>query len=133
VQGQYKYDYAVVRIVPKVERGEFINAGIILSCPEVNFLEARIELDEHRLKIIDSAPDIEVIKEHLAVIPLICKGGENAGPIGSLILRERFHWLTSPRSTVIQTSPVHSGYCVSPETALEKLMDKMVRMHAAGK
>lgn len=132
MQDQYKYDYVAVRVVPKVERGEFINAGIILSCPEVNFLEARIELDEHRLRIIDPSPDIEIIKKHLAVIPLICKGGNDAGPIGGLILRERFHWLTSPRSTVIQTSPVHAGYCSSPETALEKLMDKMVRLPGTG-
>jgi hypothetical protein len=128
VHDHYKYDYVTIRVSPKVERGEFINAGVIVSCPELNFLEARIELDEQRLRVIDPSPDLETIKKHLEVIPLICKGGEDAGPIGMLILRERFHWLTSPRSTVIQTSPVHSGYCKDPAAALENLMNSMVRL-----
>jgi hypothetical protein len=128
VQERYKYDYVVIRVTPKVDRGEFINVGVIVSCPEVNFLEARIELDEQRLKVIDPSPDLETIKKHLEIIPLICKGGDDAGPIGKLILRERFHWLTSPRSTVIQTSPVHAGYCKDPAAVLENLMNSMVRL-----
>lgn len=128
MQDRYKYDYVIIRVTPKVERGEFINAGVIVSCPQLNFLEAKIELDEQRLKVIDPSPDLDTIKKHLEVIPLICKGGEGAGPIGRLILRERFHWLTSPRSTVIQTSPVHAGYTKDPAAALEKLMNSMVRI-----
>ena len=124
------YDYAVVRIVPRVEREEFVNVGVILSCPERKFLEARIELDEARIKVLDPAVDLDSIKAHLATIPAICAGGEAAGPIGRLSQRERFHWLVAPRSTIIQTSPAHSGCCEDPSDALEHLVRKMVRRSA---
>ena len=121
------YDYAIIRVVPKVEREEFVNVGVIVSCPARKFLEARLELDEQRLLAIDSTLDIESIRLHLATIPAICIGGEQAGPIGQLSQRERFHWLVAPRSTIIQTSPVHSGYCKNPDVVLEHLLDTMVR------
>lgn len=126
----YTYDYAIIRVVPKVEREEFINAGAIVSCPAREFLEARIELDEQRLAALDSTLDVETIqtiRDHLAAIPAICVGGEQAGPIGQLSQRERFHWLVAPRSTIIQTSPVHTGYCKHPTAALEHLLDTVVR------
>jgi hypothetical protein len=124
------YDYAVIRVVPRVEREEFINAGVIVSCPARNFLEARIELDEPRLRALDATLDaeaIQTIRAHLASIPAICAGGAQAGPIGQLTQRERFHWLVAPRSTIIQTSPAHTGYCKDPTAALERLLDTMVR------
>ncbi|HET7497791.1 MAG TPA: DUF3037 domain-containing protein [Candidatus Eisenbacteria bacterium] len=121
------YDYAIVRVVPKVEREEFINAGAIVSCPASDFLEARIELDEGRLLALDPGADLATIRAHLATLPAICAGGPDAGPIGALSKRERFRWLTAPRSTVIQTSPVHTGACTDPAALLEHLLATMVR------
>jgi Protein of unknown function (DUF3037) len=127
VPDHYTYDYAIIRVVPRVEREEFINVGVIVSCPAKRFLEARIELDEQRLMAIDSTLDVESIRGHLAAIPAICAGGEQAGPIGLLSQRERFHWLIAPRSAIIQTSPAHTGCCRSPTAVLERLLDTMVR------
>ena len=121
------YDYAIVRVVPKVEREEFVNVGVIVSCPAKNFLEARIELDEQRLKALDATLDIESLRPHLASIIAICAGGAQAGPIGQLSQRERFHWLTAPRSTTIQTSPVHTGHTTNPASVLEHLLESAVR------
>jgi len=121
------YDYAIVRVVPRVERGEFVNAGVIVSCAAQGYLKARIELDEQRLLALDLNADVDAIKANLATIPIICAGGEGAGPIGRLTLRERFHWLVAPRSTSIQTSPVHMGRCADLDAAVEHLLDKMVR------
>ncbi len=121
------YDYAIVRVVPRVERGEFVNAGIIMSCDVERILKARIELDENALLALDANVDLQVVREALASIPLICAGGASAGPIGHLSERERFHWLVSPRSTIVQTSPVHTGQCDDPDAALEHLVRKMIR------
>jgi hypothetical protein len=127
VHDHCNYDYAIIRVVPKVEREEFINVGVIVSCPARKFLEARIELDEQRLLALDPTLDIESIRAHLAAIPAICASGAQAGPIGQMSQRERFHWLVAPRSTIIQTSPVHTGRCKNPEAVLEHLLDTMVR------
>jgi hypothetical protein len=121
------YDYAIVRVVQKVEREEFLNVGVIVSSPANGFLEARIELNERRLLAIDPTVDLETIRAHLATIPAICAGGPEAGPLGSLPQRERFHWLVASRSTVIQTSPAHTGTCENPATLLEHLLETMVR------
>jgi len=126
VPGKFRYDYAVVRVVPKVDREEFINAGVIVSCPELSFLEARINLNEERLLALDPSVDLELVRKHLAAIPTICRGGADAGSIGRLPQRQRFHWLVAPRSTVIQTSPVHTGRCGDPAAALEHLVATMV-------
>ena len=123
---KFRYDYAVVRVVPKVDREEFINAGVIVSCPELSFLEARIELDESRLLALDPNVDLDQIRKHLASIPTICRGGDDAGSIGQLPQRRRFEWLVAPRSTVIQTSPVHTGRCADPAAALDHLVATMV-------
>jgi hypothetical protein len=125
------YDYAVVRVVPRVERGEFLNAGIILSCDVERILQARIELDETALLAIDAQVDMELVTSVLATIPMICAGGAGAGDIGRMSARERFHWLVAPRSTIVQTSPVHTGQCTDPEAALEHLMRTMVRRSTA--
>ena len=121
------YDYAIVRVVPRVERGEFINAGVIVSCAAIGYLQARIELDEAKLLALDPGADVAGIRSGLAAIPIICAGGKAAGALGTLSTRERFHWLVAPRSTSIQTSPVHTGRCTSPERQLEHLMQQMVR------
>jgi hypothetical protein len=123
------YDYAIVRVVPRVERGEFINAGIILSCDIERILQASIELDEAALLALDAGVDLALVRSTLATIPAICAGGTDAGPIGKLSARERFHWLVSPKSTIVQTSPVHTGQCHDWAQALEHLMDKMIRRH----
>jgi hypothetical protein len=121
------YDYAIVRVVPRVEREEFINVGVIVSCPQQGFLEARIEVDESRLKALDPGIDIEATRAHLASIPAICTGGSQGGTIGKLSPRERFDWLVAPRSTIIQTSKVHTGRCSDPGSLLEHLLNTMVR------
>lgn len=131
MRGHYTYDYAIVRVVPKVDREEFVNVGVIVSCPERDFLEARIELDERRLAAIDPTLDLESARAHLASIPAICAGGEQAGPIGDLTPRQRFDWLIAPRSTIIQTSAAHTGTCADPAVALEHLLDTMVRSPGA--
>ena len=128
MQNLCTYDYAMIRVVPKVEREEFINVGVIVSCPAKRFLEARIELDERRLNALDATLDIESVRPHLESIVAICAGGEPAGPIGQLSQRERFHWLTAPRSTTIQTSPVHTGQTADPASVLEHLLNTAVRV-----
>ncbi len=120
------YDYAVLRVVPRVDRGEFVNAGIILSCDLQRYLAARIALDEAALLALDARADLEMIRAALAAVATICAGGPAAGPIGSLTARERFHWLVAPRSTVVQTSPVHTGRREDLEAALGHLMATMI-------
>jgi hypothetical protein len=127
VRAPCSYDYAIIRVVPRVEREEFINAGVIVSCPALEYLAARIELDEERLLALAPDIDIELVRENLACIPAICAG---CGPIGRLTPRERFHWLVAPRSTMIQTSPVHTGRSDDPARVLEQLLEKMVRRPA---
>lgn len=131
MRGHYNYDYAIVRVVPKVDREEFMNVGVIVSCPERDFLEARIELDEERLAALDPTLDLESTRAHLASIPAICAGGAPAGPIGDLTPRQRFDWLIAPRSTIIQTSAAHTGTCEDPAAALEHLLESMVRSPGA--
>jgi len=128
VPDHYTYDYAIIRVVPKVDREEFMNAGVIVSCPAKEFLEARIEINEQRLMALDPTLEVGLIRDHLASIPAVCAGGEDAGLIGQLSQRERFHWLTAPRSTIIQTSPVHTGRCSDPEAVLDHLLDTIVRL-----
>lgn len=123
----FTYDYAVVRVVPRVERGEFVNAGVIVSCAASNFLQAHIELDEARLLALDAHADLSGIRAALAALPLICAGGKAAGALGRLSPRERFHWLVAPRSSSLQTSAVHSGRCHDLDVELQRLAKRMVR------
>lgn len=124
---EHTYDYAIIRVVPRVDRGEQINVGVILSCEALDFLDARIEPDEGLLRAIDPSVDLEAVRANLAVIPAVCKGGPDAGPIGSLPSRGRFRWLVAPRSTIIQPSEVHTGKTSDPAACLEHLMDRIVR------
>jgi len=121
------YDYAIVRVVPRVEREEFINAGVILSCHRSGFLQAAIALDEARLLAMDPQVDIDAVRRHLSAIVAICAGDAGCGRIAQLPFRPRFHWLTARRSAIIQTSPVHTGRCTDAAAALDHIMDRMVR------
>lgn len=120
------YDYAVVRVVPSLERAEFLNAGIILFAKSHGFLAARVSLDERRLALLAPSPDVEVIRAHLDTVERICAGGPAAGPLGELSQSQRFHWLVAPRSTVIQVSAVHSGLCADPAAELDRLFERLV-------
>jgi hypothetical protein len=120
------YDYAVIRVVPDVARGEFLNAGVILFAKSHRALLSRVALDEDRLAALAADTDVATIRSHLESIERICEGGEAAGPHASLTASERFHWLTSPRSTVIQLSPVHSGLCNDPAAEADRLFERLV-------
>lgn len=120
------FDYAVVRVVPQVEREEFFNAGVIVFCPQRNFLDARMYLDDEKLKAFAPALQGDEILRRLEAIRKICAGDHSAGPIARLSQRARFHWLISPRSTLIQISPVHCGECEDPAPLLEKLFQEQV-------
>jgi hypothetical protein len=122
------YDYALIRIVPRVERGERMNVGVVLFCRTRAFLATRIALDEARLLAFFPAANIDGIREELRAIAKIAEGDAEAGPIAALAQAERFHWLVSPRSTIVQPSPVHSGLCDDPAAALEHLFQTMVRL-----
>lgn len=124
------FDYAIIRVVPRVEREEFINVGVILFCRPLCFLDVRIELDPQRLLALSSSVDLEMVQDQLDLISRMCAGGPEAGPIGELGQAERFHWLVAPRSTTIQISPVHPGLCADPQVALDDLFEKLVRVQA---
>ena len=128
VSERFVFDYAVVRVVPRVDRGEFVNAGVIVFSPTSGFLESRIELDRDRLMALDPSIDVPMVESYLEAIPKVCAGGGEAGSIGALPQRARFHWLVAPRSTIIQTSDVHSGVHADPRMALQSLFEKLVRM-----
>ncbi len=121
------FEYAIIRVVPLVERGEFINAGVVLMCRSRRFLDTRIELDRARLASLAPGADVNAIAEQLDYVARACQGGAGAGPIGELPLYERFRWITAPRSTIVQPSPVHSGLCNDPRATIERLLATMVR------
>jgi hypothetical protein len=121
------FDYAILRAVPRVERGECVNVGIVLFSREHGFLGLAVDVDESRLRALDPAVDIETIRRHLEALEAIARGDAAAGPLARLTPAERFYWLSAPRSTVIQVSPAHVGWCDDPERALRELMDALVR------
>jgi hypothetical protein len=127
VQEKQPFEYAVVRLVPCVDRGEFLNVGIVLYCAQHKFLRAEFDLNEPRLIALCPEADITEINEHLDAFARICEGGDEAGPIGKLPPGERFRWLTAPRSTIVQTSPVHTGLSSDAAETLDGLITKMVR------
>jgi hypothetical protein len=122
------YDYAVIRVVPRVEREEFVNVGVVVSCQATGLLEAGIELDPARVRALDPHIDLDTLRSHLEAIATICRGGPGSGPIGALPSRARFHWLTARRSSIIQMSPVHTGRSNEPASILDGLLDRMVRV-----
>jgi hypothetical protein len=121
------FDYATLRVVPCAERAEFVNAGVVMHCPEAAFLDCRVYLDEGRVRALWPELDLEVVREHLAAFTRVAAGDADAGPIAQLSRRERFHWLVAPRSTMIQVSPVHSGVCESPGAVMEELFRRLVK------
>jgi len=124
---RHSFDYAIIRVVPRVERGEQVNAGVILHCRTLDFLGVRIALDRARLLALAPDVDVEAVEAALAVLSRIAAGDATAGAIARLPTAERFHWLVAPRSTIVQTSPVHSGLCDDPALALDHLLQTMVR------
>jgi hypothetical protein len=121
------FQYAMVRVVPDVERGECLNAGVIVFCRPRRFLAARVALDETRLRALDPDVDLEAVRAHLSAVERIAAGDPSAGPIAALPASERFHWLVAPASTIIQPSPVHTGLTEDPEGELERLLRRLVR------
>ena len=124
--GPEVYDYAIVRVVPRVEREEFVNVGVILSCQRTGHLQAAMALDEQRLLALDPGVDLETVQRHLGAIVAICEGAAHGGPIAQLPMRARYHWLTAKRSSIIQTSPSHMGVCTYPGEALQRILQRMV-------
>jgi len=115
------FDYAILRVVPRVERQEFINAGVVAFCLEKKYLAARIHLEAARLTALWPEADVDLAREHLEAVRRICDGDPAAGPIAKLSQRERFHWIIAPRSTIIQPSPVHSGVCNETDALMDRL------------
>ncbi len=120
------FEYAVIRIVPRVEREEFINVGVILFCPRQRFLQARIAMDEQRILAVCPHANLELIRESLDSLKRISEGANDAGPIALLELPARFRWLTAVRSTIVQTSRPHPGLCEQAEKSLEELFVQLV-------
>jgi hypothetical protein len=127
VRDKHLFEYAVVRVIPRVDREEFLNVGVILYCPAQDFLQTAFELNQERLRAFAGDLKVSEIEEHLIAFEQICAGGATAGAIGKLPLGERFRWLTAPRSTVVQTSPVHTGLCLNASETLARLLTKLVR------
>lgn len=126
MQENHLFEYAVIRVVPKVEREEFLNVGVILLCSKQKFLKAHIQLNEARLQSICPAIDLVEVENHIQSFQRICEGGSDSGPIGQLPLPDRFRWLTAARSTMVQTSRVHPGLCTDPAQTLQHLFDQLV-------
>lgn len=120
------FDYAILRVVPRVERQEFINAGVVAFCLEKRYLAARIRLDGNRLLALWPDADVDLAREHLEAVRRICEGDPEAGPIATLSQRERFHWITAPRSTIIQSSPIHTGVCDETDALLDRLVERFL-------
>lgn len=124
------YEYAVIRVVPRVERDEFINAGVVLYCRQKKLLLVRVALDEERLLGLAPGVDLAEIQAYLQAFTKIARGEKSGSPIAALDAASRFRWLTAVRSTVIQTSRVHPGLCEEPEAALDKLFRQLVALPA---
>jgi hypothetical protein len=126
MQDKHLFEYAVIRVVPRVEREEFINVGVILYCAKKKFLKSIFALNEERLSAFCRKLDIPELKSNISSMGLICMGGKAGGPIGQLDMPSRFRWLTATRSTVLQASKVHPGFCEDPDAMLIRLLDEMV-------
>lgn len=129
---RHQFQYAVLRVVPRVERGECVNAGVILFCRSRAYLAARVGLDEALVRALAPDLDLEVVRQHLEAVPRIAAGDAGAGPIAALEQPQRFHWLVAPSSTVVQVSPVHTGLCDDAEPWLDRLFERLVRRPQPG-
>jgi len=126
MQDKHLFEYAVIRIVPRVEREEFLNVGVILYCAKLNFLQTIFQINEEKLNAFCSELNITELTENLQAMERICAGDTGSGPIGKFATAERFRWLTATRSTVVQTSKVHPGFSENPKETLEKLYEQLV-------
>jgi hypothetical protein len=126
MQDKYLFEYAVIRYVPKVEREEFINIGVILFCSDLKFLKTKYQINTEKILALAPDADLNEIKSSLLSFSRICEGSAESGPIGSLPLAERFRWLTATRSTIVQTSQVHPGFCDNADEMLERVWREMV-------
>ncbi len=126
VSGRLPFEYAVLRAVPRVDRGECVNVGVVLYCQGAEYLRVLVHLDEARLRAIDRGVDVDLVRAALAGVEAVCAGDPAAGPAASGSRRERFGWLTAPRSTVVQAGPVHSGVTLDPDAHLHRLLDRLV-------
>jgi hypothetical protein len=127
VPGREDFQYAIVRVVPRVERGESLNAGVVLFCRRLKFLAARMQLDEGALRALSPGCDPAGLREQLATIERVAAGDPASGPIAALEPSERFHWLTAPASTIVQPSPVHTGLTDDPAAELDRLFEQLVK------
>ncbi len=127
MQENHVFEYAIIRVVPRIEREEFVNVGVILYCRPLKFLQTKITLNKDRLKALCAKAECDELEEYIQSFERISKGGENSGPIGKLPIAERFRWLTATRSTIVQTSQVHPGLTSNPQAALEKLFEQLVQ------
>ncbi|MFD0763806.1 DUF3037 domain-containing protein [Mucilaginibacter lutimaris] len=127
MQDRHLFEYAVIRVVPRVEREEFLNVGVVLLCSKQKFLKMIYHVDRERLQAFAKDLDIEALEENLLSFQRIAQGGKDAGPIGELDAPSRFRWLTATRSTVVQTSKVHPGFCLDGEDSLTRLYDQLVK------
>ena len=126
MQEKFLFEYAVLRVVPKVEREEFLNVGVVLYCPQTKFLQVLFRLDGERIKAFAHELDIPELGQYLQAFENICAGTKDSGPIGKLPAADRFRWLTATRSTVVQTSKTHTGLCSDPKETLSKLYEQLV-------
>lgn len=126
MKDKHLFEYAVIRVVPRVEREEFLNAGVVLYCPKQKFLGLLFKMDTARLETLCGTCDLSEIEKHLHAFERICQGDQGAGVIGRLPIAERFRWLTATRSTVVQTSKVHPGLCEDAGEMLDRLFAQMV-------
>lgn len=126
MQERQVYEYAVIRVMPRVERGEFLNVGVILFCKQLHYLGMSYTIDEARLKALYQEVDIDEVRCHLASFEKICNGSSDGGPIALLDLPSRFRWLTAKRSTMIQSSEIHPGLCLGPKDTLDRLFAELV-------
>ena len=126
MQDNHLFEYAVIRIVPRVEREEFLNVGVILYASKQKFLQSMFHLNEERLRALSGKTDIEEVEAHLRSFERICMGAADGGPIAGLDMASRFRWLTATRSTIVQSSKVHPGLCSNPKEALERLFKQLV-------
>lgn len=126
MQDKYPFKYAIIRLVPKVEREEFFNIGVILYCKRKKFLEVRFHMNQDKLKAYSSDIDQDMLANYLNAWKLICQGNTSGGPIGQLDVAERFGWLTACRSTIIQSSQTHAGLCFNPEKELNAIFETQV-------
>jgi hypothetical protein len=126
MQENHVFEYAIIRVVPNVEREEFINAGVILYCGPLKFLKTKIALNRERIKVLCADLECEELENYIQSFERISQGGSGSGPIGELPLAERFRWLTATRSTVVQTSKVHPGLTSSPQQMIDRLFEQLV-------